>query len=195
MKVKVIKANLPTYWYAERVGEVFEVVDVSSNTLCPELGFVFKSTDEQTQRYFDLDDVEIVKEEKQMFDMKKEKWFIRTPTDEVCQAVQLWLFGQGFEWQQYGKQVMFLNDEHTCAIHNHHDYKEQTIWRNPNNEWEIEELVKSNYKEIKLTFKTIVDSVEYPETKSAEQLQLEVLQGKIAELNREAEKLQKLVQK
>lgn len=32
-----------------------------------------------------------------MFDMKKDKWFIRTPTPEISEAVQLWLFEQGFK--------------------------------------------------------------------------------------------------
>lgn len=31
MKVKVIKASLPTYWYADKIGEVFEVEEYRIN--------------------------------------------------------------------------------------------------------------------------------------------------------------------
>lgn len=189
MKVKVIKANLLSYWYADKIGEVFDVVDYSNIN---QPTFAYHVKDCKEGKLFNKDDVEIINEENQMFDMKKEKWFIRTPDEATYNDVYAWLQEQGFHfgWTGYAHEGW---EEGMQVIGSWpYDCENEDRLR-------IGNVKSSNYfsdlrhKEIKLTFKTIVDSVEYPETKSAEQIQLEVLQEKIAELNAEATKLSKII--
>jgi len=96
MKVKVIKAGLSSYWYADKLGEVFEAV-VNNNG-----SWDYKEVGSPgVNRYFDKDDVEIIYEGAAVFDIKKDKWFIYTPTHEISKLVQNWLFDQGFVWQHH----------------------------------------------------------------------------------------------
>ena len=119
-----------------------------------------------------------------VFDLKKEKWFIRTPTPEISKAVQEWLFGEGFEWYSSGQHVEHkfepyignaTHGEHYMVIDLHEPH--------------------STRKEIKITFKTIVDSVEYPETVTPEQQQLAAVMEKLNQLKNEAEQLQAIINK
>lgn len=185
MKVKVIKANLESYWYAANIGKIYDVEEVKAE----KHKFEYKVVGSELvgTKYFDKDDVEIINEEKVMFDMKKEKWFIRTPTPEISAKVQMWLFDQGFVWQHLKDTAVHITESKFLKLS---PFEDDAFCHTDSIDPKYD-----NSKEIKLTFKTVVDSVEYPETKSAEQIQLDVLQEKIAELTREAEKLQKLVQK
>ena len=61
MKVKVIKAGLSSYWYAGKVGEVFEVIENKNGSWDFQ-----EANDREVKRYFDKDDVEVIKEEKAM---------------------------------------------------------------------------------------------------------------------------------
>lgn len=122
-----------------------------------------------------------------MFDLKKDKWFIRTPTPEISKAVQEWLFEQGLVWQHFkDKEIhctesLFLKlspfeDDAFCYV--------SSI-----------DPKYDNSKEVKLTFKTIVDSVEYPETITPEQQQLAQVMQKLDQLRSEAEQLQAIINK
>lgn len=181
MKVKVIKAGLGSYWYADKLGEVFEVV-VNNNG-----SWDYKEVGSPgVNRYFDKDDVEIIKEVP-MFDIKKDKWFIYTPTHEISKLVQNWLFDQGFVWQhhedtsiRYTSSLYLKLSPYTTGAFCHTDSID---------------LKHDTAKEIKLTFKTVVDFVEFPETKSEEQKQLDILMQQITDLQKQAEKLQGVVGK
>lgn len=65
MKVKVIKANLDSYWYADNIGKVYDVEEVQlsnhSNLEYKVIGSELGGT-----KYFDKDDVEIINEESVM---------------------------------------------------------------------------------------------------------------------------------
>lgn len=119
-------------------------------------------------------------EEKQMFDMKKDKWFIRTPNPEISEAVQLWLFEQGLQWCG----ASYTNVAHTNSL--------VLMWTENNKFVWCDEL-DSDYKEIKLTFKTSVASVEYPIIESQAEKELKALEQKIQELTEQASKLRSAI--
>lgn len=183
MKVKVIKASGPLYWYKDKIGQEFEVAP-----FVPDKQYGYRLvSNEQHGSYFNKDDVEIIKENVHMFDLKKDKWFIRTPTPEISKAVQEWLFEQGLVWQHFkDKEIhctesLFLKlspfeDDAFCYV--------SSI-----------DPKYDNSKEVKLTFKTIVDSVEYPETITPEQQQLAQVMQKLDQLRSEAEQLQAIINK
>lgn len=128
-------------------------------------------------------------EEKQMFDMKKDKWFIRTPTPEISEIVQRWLFSQGFVWQH------FKNTEINCT-----ESKFLKLSPFEDNAFCHTMSINPKYdksKEVKLSFltTTVIDKVEYPQVKSPAQAELEALQQKIKELETQAQKLQELINK
>lgn len=176
MKVKVIKASLYTYWYADRIGEIFDVRESDYNYVC----------NDQYEHAFNKDDVEII-EDNSVFDIKKDKWFIYTPTHEISNLVQNWLFDQGFVWQhhedtsvRYTSSLYLKLSPHATGAFCHTDSID---------------LKYDTSKEIKLTFKKVVDSVEFPELKTEEQKQLDILLAQISQLQAQAEKLQAIVGK
>lgn len=60
MKVKVIKAGLKSYWYADKIGETFKVRGHDGGEL------VYDFQDIRTGHFFDKNDVEIINEGKVM---------------------------------------------------------------------------------------------------------------------------------
>lgn len=181
MKVKVIKCSYDTYWYADQVGKSFVVIKAGD-----EFGFCWRLKDETVARYFNSDDVEIINEEKEMFDMKKDKWYIHTPTQEISTRVQMWLFDQGFVWQHHKDQSVRYTDSSYLSLS---PYKEGAFCHTDTID------PKYDRAEINLKFKTVVDSVEFPEMKTPEQIQLDIVMQKITELQTQASELQKLVNK
>lgn len=105
-------------------------------------------------------------QEKEMFDMKKDPWYILTNTPEERIAAQEWLFEQGITWgiTNWG------------AKNWHFDYL-----TNQTSMGGIESYIMHGSgtpppyaKEIKLTFKTetTVTNVEFPEILSAKQIEI-----------------------
>ena len=185
MKVKVIKATRQTYWYANKVGQEFEA-EPYNDTNCPD--FIYRTYLANGDiKYFNKDDVEIIKENVHMFDMKKERWFIRTPTPEISKLVQEWLFEQGSVWQ-YHKDNQVRHTEREYLMKSPFDYNAFCFTG-------YIDLGYDSPKEIKLKFKTIVDSVEYPETFTPEQQQLAAVMEKLNQLKNEAEQLQAIINK
>ncbi|WP_391560671.1 hypothetical protein [Robertmurraya sp.] len=131
-------------------------------------------------------DVEIVDEKKAMFDIKKDKWFIYTPTPEISKAAQEWLFQEGFSWQAHGNKEVNYTDTNYLMLSPYEDGRFCHTFS-------IDE--KLGEKEIKMTFKAVVDSVEFPETQTPEQIQLDKVMDQIAELQTQAAKLQELINK
>lgn len=127
-------------------------------------------------KYFDL------VEEKKMFDLKKEKWFIHTPTPEISEAVQLWLFEQGLQWRLGGQDVRHTNKSAIGGM--------QSVgnigFADP------EFYAKEGCQEIKFTFKAVVDSVEYPVVESEQQKRIRELEETIATAQRQIAELKEM---
>jgi hypothetical protein len=65
VKVKVIKAGLSSYWYADRIGQEYDVVEIKLDNHS-KLEYKVIGSELGGTKYFDKDDVEIIKEEKTM---------------------------------------------------------------------------------------------------------------------------------
>lgn len=126
-----------------------------------------------------------------MFDMKKDKWFIRTPTPEISEAVIEWLKKQHDLFlhksinssdlhKDYGLKTCLSGDGPNTAIHG--------VCYSPSDFYERED-----FQEIKLTFKTSVASVEYPFVETQAEKELKALEQKIQELTEQASKLRSVI--
>lgn len=178
MKVKVIGATLGSYWYADKLGQVFDVVDYSNPN---QPTFAYHVKDCKEGNLFNKNDVEIINEEKVM-----KKSDLRTgmrvvhgkhPRQEgyaivVCDLDKIFFKSGGWN------SLQTYNDDLTGSC----------------SSWDITEVYDVPDYSV-LNFEVAGELLWRRETKSAEQIQLDVLQEKIVELTREAEKLQKLVQK
>lgn len=135
---------------------------------------------------------ELVKEETNVkeFDLHKDKWFIETPTKEVFKLAQLWAIEQGFAWTKEASVstdgTLYYPVEVKSFGGNH--IKSGLLGRGYREFYERE-----GHKEIKLTFKTVVDTVEYPEPEIVEtpsQKELRILKEQIEQLTQQANKLE-----
>lgn len=145
--------------------------------------------DGQEGAYFDLDCVvKLVKEEKEEmqfdmkgFDLKTNPWFIRVNNEQEYNAARDWVKSRGLDFKYSGDYFKGL-----AAISNHlysdgriDDY----IYR-----CDVEDDL-SEYQEIKVTFKTVVDSVTLPEVKTEQQKQIEELEKTILLAQQQIEEL------
>ena len=114
--------------------------------------------------YMSLEDVKPLKE-KEMFFLKTNPWYIRVTNEAEYNAANDWLeenFGRKVTVCYGGDYVVGLTNTNDIGdIHN-------IIM------WMDESSIDSTPRhEIKLTFKTVVDSVEYPAVKSTEEIERE----------------------
>lgn len=119
-------------------------------------------------------------EEKQMFDMKKQPWYVTVTSQKEFDAVQEWLltnYGSNFNAEYYNGGIVSLsNFDFTGKI------LDKIVW------WSAEP-VKFNC-EIKLNFKTTVDSVEYPEIMDEKQIEIEKIRKEMENLTERMKKLE-----
>lgn len=142
--------------------------------------------DGQEGTYFNLDCVvKLVKEEKEemQFDMSKEPWFIRYSNKEEFKLVDEWVK------ENYGDSlgVFYQNTMAMTNIDQSGIIRGNVMWLN-------EEHIKSGPErhEIKLTFKTVIDSVTFPEVKTEQQKQIEELEKTILLAQQQIEELKKI---
>lgn len=120
---------------------------------------------------------ELIKE-KDMFDIKKDAWFIRVNNEQEWSAAHDWLE------ENYGKRIgrSYLYPTSLTNTEVDGDVYYRLMWTEDRKPHE-------SAKEIKLSYKLVVESAILPETKSQAQKDLEILQEQIAELQKQAEKL------
>jgi len=80
------------------------------------------------------------------FDIKKDAWWISTPTPEISKIAQEWLFEQGLIWQGFRDTNIHLTD--TVALMSSNFTKGEFCWTDRTH---IEER-----PEITLTYKTVI---------------------------------------
>lgn len=176
MKIKLIKSARESYWYSNLIGQIFEVKE------CAEMKFSYKLVSkDSTSKYFDKDDVQVL-QDTTMFDLTKERWFISTPTIEIYQAVVDWLAGKGLSLHKMINKNEPVNEYGTeaCLCGDFDQLTNGIIYGSL--DW-----FQSNtdYKEIKISFKTAVDLVKYPKHKTAEtesSKQMKALEDQIQKL-------------
>lgn len=136
-----------------------------------------------------LADFEIVEEGKPMFEMKTMPWYIRVNSEAEFNAAEAWLlenYGKNLGLKYYGYMKALTN-----AFKDGHVPDGDVMYVG---DISLETYLSSGkVKEIKLTFKTTVDKVEYPAVESKEQLEkketIEKLERNIEEAKRQIAKL------
>lgn len=129
------------------------------------------------ESWWDESRFELIKE-KDMFDIKKDAWFIRVNNEQEWSAANDWLE------ENYGKRIgrSYLYPTSLTNTEVDGDVYYRLMWTEDRKPHE-------SAKEIKLSYKLVVESAILPETKSQAQKDLEILQEQIAELQKQAEKL------
>lgn len=174
MKVKVVKAALHTYWYADKIGQVFEVAP------CGENNFQYKLVSEELWgSYFDSNDVELINEEEVM-----KKNDLKTGMRVVTQD---------------GWSGIYLCLENRTIIVSENDYLDVD---GIDDKLLCQGVDSCNIVEIYAQPKTLSkmldpsvrgDLVWKRQEKSEEQIQLEKITAQIDELKSQADKLQSLM--
>lgn len=159
-KVKVVSSNLTSYWYSDRIGQEFTLdgVDKANGP------FIIDFDNDRC--YFDECNIELVKEEKEVmqFDMNKEAWFIRVANEHEFNAARDWIKSKGFDFMFSDKWYLGC----TGIAHNSGDGAE--VYR-------LDETDDADlHYEVKPSFKTVVDSVTFPEVKTELQKEIEELE-------------------
>ena len=141
------------------------------------------------EEFYDWRVEPVTEEPKQMFNIKTDPWFIRVNSKQESKVIQDWLFEQGIMWGHSPTQ---------------HKYTEYTFILNVFSEGSISKrLLRTNEaceihptaKEIKLTFKTTIDSVQYPEMETEQQVKMKQLQETIDKAARELKELLEMGEK
>nr|DAH57282.1 MAG TPA: hypothetical protein [Caudoviricetes sp.] len=127
-----------------------------------------------------------------MFDLKTNPWLIRVHSEEEYNNVNEWLF------ENFGKKLIVNYDMATGGtvrgitnIDAYGKIQNYLMWLND----EHFKTCHKDVKEIEISFKTVVDVVEYPVVKTESELQLEQVMSKLSELQNEAQRLQEIVAK
>ena len=166
MKVKVIKAGLKSYWYADLIGKTFEVEPFKDES------WGFKLVSDWFQgSYFAKDDVEIINEEKVM--KREDKINLEMTLKEAARIYAVLGRTNGdIRTDLYSKlKEMFDRDGKAYEI-------------------TVDSLNVVHYYTIQKEFEEAIF-----DQKSPAQIELEALQTKINELQTQAAKLQGLINK
>ena len=180
MKVKVNKAGLSSYWYADKIGKVYDVEEI-------QLGnhkFEYKVIGSELggTKYFDKDDVELISEEKEM---QFTKDMLRTGMRVIYNNGQVAIVL---------KDINVLISKDGFCLLNHLD--SDMCYDHQHNQWSVK-AVHEGYTANSdvLNFSDLGKLLWKREVQTPEQKQLQEVMTKISELQSQAEKLQELINK
>lgn len=115
------------------------------------------------------------------FDMHKNDWHIKIENYEQFIVIREWLYSIGL--------MSMYSPDWSLGI-------TQIDYRASDEAWiRLFKGEESNYPEIKVQFATSIKYIEFPETKSESEKQLDTVMAKLAELQKEAEQLQETIKK
>lgn len=178
-KVKCVK---PSIYMNLDDGEIYEVLNVSKTTIQ-----VNKKIDSDDwicdYRFILQEDKEEMKSES--FNLKTNPWFIRVNNKEEFEAVGKWIKEKtGYSLRTfYFKEVVHLtNTDDDGAV------LERLMYVHSSS---IKDRKNINCHEIKLTFKTVVDSVEYPVLESEQQKKIRELKETIEKASAQIAEIEK----
>lgn len=114
---------------------------------------------------------------KPVFDMVNEPWFICVSNQSEFELAKEFIKSKGFQFG-YGEDYNGNN------VITNRDSLGNTLFKGINYVMRscFGESEKTGSKEIKLNFKTTIDSVEYPEVKSAQQVEIEQIETEMRKL-------------
>ena len=132
--------------------------------------------------------VKVKEEPKQMFNIKTDPWFILVNSKQEFEVIQDWLeenYGEKIR-ANYGTHMKWLtNTQHDGYINS-----KLLVMHGAG-----DPLKTTARKEIKLTFKTTIDSVTFPEVESEQQIKMKQLQETIDKAARELKELREMGEK
>lgn len=167
MKVKVIKANLSSYWYADKVGEVFEVIENKNGSWDFQ-----EANNREVKRYFDKGDVEIIEEKKQI--KREDKINIEMTLQDAAWLYAISARANGTVGYSLYKTLKSFVDPDGVAY----------------NKFIADKFNLIDYRAVQEAFEAEIFG-----RKSAEQKQLDILMQQITDLQAQAEKLQDVIGK
>ena len=139
------------------------------------------------EEFYDWRVEPVTEEPKQMFNIKSDPWFIRVNSEQEFEVIQDW-----------------LEENYGCSLITSYNTAFEYL-TNTSCTGQIEEafvmhgrghpLETTSRKEIKLTFKTTVDSVEYPVVETEHQIKMKQLQETIDKAARELKELREMGEK
>lgn len=171
--------------------KVVRITDSYFNMRAGDKGTVVKinSCGVELKEFFGTHDpqkLELVEQENKMkFDLKTQPWFIRI-SRENYDSINAWLV------ENFGKPCHHLNDSSLP----YYAFVTNSVGDGATNFHSmvyVSNTADQRAKEIKLNFKTVVDSVEWPEVETEAQKELAKLQKQIEELSAQAEKLKETI--
>ena len=176
-KIIIVSSKFPNVWYSTKLGETFVIDDLRTN----QYGNYYRGSGFRCGVY--ESDLELVKEEEEVkFDMKKEPWFVRYSNEEEFKLIDEWVK------ENYGDSLgMFYQNAVAMTNINQDGFIPGNIM------WLNEDHINSGpvRHEIKFTFKTVIDSVTFPEVKTEQQKQIEELEKTISLAKQQIEQLKK----
>ena len=172
MKVKVIKASFASYWYADRIGQEYDVVE-SHLGGHEKLEYKVVGSELVGTKYFDKDDVEIINEGKKA--MKREdKVNVEITLQEAACLYAITAKANGTDGYNVYKTLKSLVDPEGKAY----------------NECIAGKFDLIDYKSVEREFVAAIF-----DRKSPEQVELDKLMSQIQDLQAQAQKLQQVVNK
>lgn len=140
------------------------------------------------EEFYDWRVEPVTEEPKQMFNIKTDPWFIRVNSEQEFEVIQDWLeenYGEKIR-ANYGTHMKWLTNAQCDGYINS---KLLVMYGSG------EPLATTPRKEIKLTFKTTIDSVQYPEMETEQQVKMKQLQETIDKAARELKELREMGEK
>ena len=183
-KVKVVSCLQPTYWYANKIGQEFTLNEYNAS-------FGWSIKEDYRAHLKECDIVHVQEKEEMQFDgktfnLKTQPWFIRVNNEEEFEAVNKWV-KENAEYELFTPYF-----DGMVAISNTDD--EGDVWVRLMYVKDGSRIVRSNITchEIKVNFKTVIDSVEFPIVESEQQKKIRELQETIETAKRQIEELKEL---
>ena len=139
------------------------------------------------EEFYDWRVEPVTEEPKQMFNIKTDPWFIRVNSKQEFKVIQDWLqenYGYSLITSYNTSFEYLTNTSCTGQI------EEAFVMHGRGNPLET-----TSRKEIKLTFKTTIDSVEYPVVETEQQIKMKQLQQTIDKAARELKELREMGEK
>lgn len=177
-KIKVVSSKRKFYWYSDKIGQEFILDGV--DTLGP---FIIDFDDNSC--HFDESDIKLLQEKEMFdtnFDMKSQPWFIRVTNEQEYNAARKWLF------ENFGHYLDTGYASYMVGLSNTDDCGEICSYVM----WMAEHALKTTeHYEIELSYKTVVDSVQYPQVETEQQKKVRELQETIEKAQKQIEDIQK----
>lgn len=183
MKVKVVRARSDNYWYADKIGETFDVIDLKDtgyDSIAP--GFRFKVIESRSARYIaERDCVFILTYKEKAMKKSDLKTGMRVVHGRHPRRTEA-----AIVVSDLGK-IMFKDGSYNYLHSYYGDLKCSDVW-------DITEVYAAPARDV-LNFDVKGDLLWKREEKTPEQIQLDKVMNQITELQKQASQLQELINK